>query len=75
MFMTIVEVKIVQYQIQIGSKKCSSVPELIFGATGVTGGRVKILASRVNLSENNAKCTAILPQNKATVLDLITFDA
>ena len=35
----------------------------------------KILASRVNLSENNAKCTAILPQNKATVHDLITIDA
>ena len=35
----------------------------------------KILASRVNLSENNAKCTAILPQHKARVLDLITIDA
>ena len=35
----------------------------------------KILASRVNLSENNAKCPAILPQNKATALDLITIDA
>ena len=35
----------------------------------------KILATRVNFSENSAKCTTILPQNKATVLDFITIDA
>ena len=39
-------------------------PELIFGATAATGGRVKFLNNCVNLSENNANCFTISPSKR-----------
>ena len=52
-------------------KKCPRVPELIFGGTSGTGGRVNFFVSCVNFLKNNAKCYIISTPKGRFQLDFL----